>query len=245
MRRTPRFSADRGVSFVEIAIGLPVFLLFVFFLLWFAMTYQVRTALFASLAAGQRLGITHADVGPRLTGDSSVGAPGSVIGTIGAIDTWRLSGSALGTEVQNFFSFGVSNPNWMQVYNYDISAIWPGYTLQSAPPEYAYSLAYIYEGIRMRLGSAVKYPCNPVGSAPDDGPGCLQCRFLNPLNYTHDTRFPGPMPRLQIATECRYLPLNFIVTPVYRLLSLVLGAEQTAPQFLIYAWGVVPLRSGG
>lgn len=199
---------------VEIAIGMPLFLLLIFLLINVSAARDANSAMTMAVGPGIRLGITR--------GNSNLMGGGLIDG----IDNFDWTKSA---SLQLFMSEGLAGgvSYAQQVYDSNSQAVF-GTDFKDLPKAYLYSIAYINQFMKESLGKRVRYPCNPSQDSEDPtidprGPGCLLCQFINPA-YTgtedlYDSFGAPPTDRFGIA--CYYSPDNVVMRGVDHILKVL------------------------
>ena len=175
----------RGVTAIEVLVGIPIFLVVILYLLWIPVTNNAAASLSAAVGNGLRLGITRGNlemmgVDPRLT-------QGSGRGVIPAIEQFQASGNFSG--VKDFFASPDLAPHAQAIYDYWSQRVFSR-PFHQLPLEYLFTIAYINIAMKRSHGKGLRFPCLPQETSshiastgyddPFDGRECLMCRFINP-----------------------------------------------------------------
>ena len=213
--------SHRGAIWVELAAGLPIFLLLIFVFLSLASYLEARITLRSAVIDGARLALSRAN--PRVT----------PLALFSYNDT---SAAYPATNFLKIYNMLVSGHQRAATPDIDAAITDSGFGALSTaggglgangiaeiPAFYTAIPAYIYERMRLSLGTAVRTPCNP-GAA--DGAGCVRCSF-----YSNNNR-PSMNPTLTVAAvkaapfpdvlrlTCYYKPERSILGLFFRLLRL-------------------------
>lgn len=194
-----------GAVLVEIAILFPLFFFGVLFFIWISTVFNAKSAMTNAVARAVRLAITRSD--PNLVG-------GHTIEDLEVFISSRVQSDRFKILLSN-------NVDWQNAEdNYeDFNA---GDKLSDLPPEYLYSLVYVYQYLRQSLSGELRYPCDPALPTEEDPPagaGCIKCSFAG--NGTSE-----------FGLDCSYQPSHILLTPMVNLLRMVSG-EALMPQILI------------
>jgi len=216
---------------VEVAVGFFLFIFGILFLLWLGLLVHYKRTLTTSLGKALRLAVTRSDptLGPpaipELTDYANGGFPTPHVQRLLSRNNLPDGSTDWGTAV-NFYNDLIDNA-------YDV----PGVTdFNDLPASYLYALAYFYEGMKLSIGTTVRYPCDPSPTNAD-GAGCIMCRFPNPVTHLPkkegdpDDEFSGSsIPETPVELFCQFRPANFIIDPMIRLLKVMAG-DAAAPNF--------------
>lgn len=249
----------RGAYLIETAVVMPLVLALLLSIFWFSTLLNTYIGLRWAVGEGLRLAVTRGDyrrVGTRVI-PALNGASYKYTGldpTQPFMPNWGATGmsdaSPDGEKLRRLFIFNLRQ--WpedppppaagayaMNFYGTKSFKVFTAANVDPRwmPPPLIYSIAYVGETMKYTSGREVSYPCDPAGTATNDGPGCLKCRFLNPVTLGDEPYtgvFPqGMLPFSRMALECEYgLSLTFL-GPVYRLLSLVTGQAYTDPIIVV------------
>lgn len=222
--------SEAGVAFIEIAIGMPIFLAMIFLLLWLTTMSNAKTALTAAVAIGTRAGGTRGD-SELMNYDRwliSTSSQRDHESLLAPIDKFMFS--------TNYFDLGAKSllvsPDLEAKFTtpslLDIPV--PGGKGKSFPtpldcPTCTYSLVYIYEYMKGSIGGDVRYPCDP--GDPNDqrrGEACLHCYF-RPLDA-------GGIRTDSYGVTCRYSPAQPLHRAILNLLG-GLGSDVTAEDLML------------
>lgn len=200
-----RLAAERGVSMIQTAITLPLFLFIVFFIIFISVTYNAKSGLVEATRHGARLALSR--------GDQNVGGVG---GIIPLLDSYSASGGVLPPALNNS---GLPNAE----LDYDDWKVFLSPS-SSSPPFYDnannlnqlrdyYAIAYVYRTMREVVGEGILYPCDcPDNSDCSNGAqlnGCVTC--VNPFDATSPDQ----------GIKCVYRPSSAVLNPVLALLRLI------------------------
>ncbi|MCO6431307.1 MAG: pilus assembly protein [Deltaproteobacteria bacterium] len=216
---------SRGASIVEFVLLLPLFLFLMLFFIWYGVSLNAKTSLISAVTNGVRLAATR--------GKASVYRK---VGNIAGLDTWAGAISDIDEAHTTGPTARVGNPGGLLVSPHEVFDVYNakatstfGRGMLSIPfPEYTYAVAYAVQMMRMSVGSALRFPCDPYGA---DGDGCLMCRPVNPDTYS-DAPYTAPLDATgtaarRIAVRCDYKPKSVVLTPLLRMLSIVTGTSTT------------------
>ncbi len=210
---------ERGDSFLEIAIVLPIFLVISLAILWFGITLHSVMAFQEAL------------------GNAAIQTHGRIAQTASGASLFTISGLTYCSAIQDFAqtefnptsSFGQLlysgdnvNPQTAGEYGFGSLGKNFGVSTQDLPPEHLYMLSLVVAQMRETQGGSFRYPCNP--DDVDNGGGCMYCDFLPPLRDGVPVTDPIQS-RGYVHLRCAYQPSIFIMKPMRALLSLVLGKE--------------------
>ena len=213
-------SRERGVSLVEVAIALPLFLAGIFLVIWIGYMLNVTSSFVTSATRAVRLSVTRGN--PLNFEDNHI---------ITKVGEWLESGNPFPSDarVQELLSHNLETWNDAQYY-YECASCAPSpdkqttYAMQEhlvdLDPEYTYMLIYMYEGMRMSVGDSIRYPCNPENS---DGSGCLRCVFLNPETAETEPGGSATISQNAFGFECHFQPDHGMMQPVINMLNLITG----------------------
>ncbi|MCB0311275.1 MAG: pilus assembly protein [Bdellovibrionales bacterium] len=219
---------QNGAVLVETAIGLAIALIIVMFLLWVGLVFHFKRSLNTAVHKGIRLAITRSD--PALVG-------GHLIAPLEAFIQHGVVSERFKVLMSNNVEW--SDARW--TLNNIVTQSFRSAELEDLPPVYLYALVYINEGMKLSVGSNIRYPCDPSQDNPD-GLGCMLCRFVNPdtgevQGPSNPPRFDdgsNPIPDQPLGINCEINPAPYIIKPVYQLFGLLLGPQAT-PRFNIEA----------
>lgn len=229
--------SNSGAVMLQAAIGMPLFLIIILFLVWLGTTLNARVSLETSLRSALRLATTR--------------------GILASTDDIRmmpsleelLTGATSGDSRRAEKLMNSTDSSFLQALSYvNATTVRPIFgssaSLENLPREYAYALVYLNQALKTSIGNAnFKFPCNASDPTKSD-PGCLQCVFLHPecmdLTEIADTsalcktagrtkRTPPPgiqwdadtFPRGQLAMRCFYRLPNSLWSPLIGLLNLM------------------------
>ncbi|RMG43749.1 MAG: pilus assembly protein [Candidatus Dadabacteria bacterium] len=211
-------SEDGGVL-IEAAFALPILLFGMFAFMWVGFMFNAKTALTSSLSKALRLGVTRGK--PTITAQPLIRDIEDLVNTGTISDRLRTK---LLTYNVDWSSQADEGFNKLTEVFQDING---KNELDKLPREYLYALVYMYQGMKIAIGSSLKYPCNPDNP---DGQGCLECKFLNPAPSSlipngdlAPNSFVGIPSGNYIGMQCRFRPSTFILEPAIRLLNLISG----------------------
>lgn len=196
---TSKKNKEDGVALVEIAVSLPVVLALIFIGIWVSVTWTSKTSLDEAIGEGLRLGMTRGELR-----NASINLPLEVM---------------LASEDKR--DPGMQFPGYYDAMSNEIF----GRSFLALPESYRYALAYTSWLAKERMGSGVRYPCDPEGSGDENGPRCMECRFLNPdtlesepyVSAADPTNYLDPPARLAI--QCNYQPSILLVSAIVNLLA--------------------------
>lgn len=215
-RHTEHRRGERAVTLVEVSIGLPLLLLGIYGVVFFAATLNARGSLMSAVSNGARLAFTRsveAEMGVTL---------------IPEVQAYLNSGSATGALDQLLATPGLESSAFAPGGGWYLGAWNSTLDLNSdiskLPSSYLYALVYTYRHFRQSVGGSVRYPCDPHD--PVNGAGCLRCTNLN---ATTGSRAPSPSgsPVLgdsdydlnAVGVSCEYRPADYFITPLLRFVS--------------------------
>jgi hypothetical protein len=181
---------------IELAIGLPLFLGFLFASYWAVLYYNARTALHSAVPQAIQIAQTRGNI-------SKMGSPFLI-----PLDCfYYLRPGSENLYVESFDSdlcaeYDDQNPSWNSVgealyYNnaiiegdtatdpeaalalYDsLGSFCDEYTtIEELPRYFIYTLAFINSIMKKSIGPSLRYPCDP---RTPDGENCLLCEFSHP-----------------------------------------------------------------
>ena len=150
---------------LEVAIGFPVFLLILVFIMWVSFIYFARGSLTVAVEQSIRLAGTRGN--QVLMGWPDAG--NGLLPPLEAIESDRDLDAAASLLVYNV-DLDVAKRNYIGWFPSDFSVV---------PKPYWYFLAYVGEEMKAKIGALVRYPCDPMEEPPLGGPGCLRCYFPN------------------------------------------------------------------
>lgn len=221
---------ERGAIFVELAITLPVILALLFFIYWAYLAIGWRDSISVAVYNAVDLAIGRGD--PVLIGIASTGEleSNSAVGLIAGIDNYVNGTSSFSTAanlgsngVAGILNSGHAGINPEQEYNESISRQgWSGSPVLSDFPRQAlYAMAFAYQMLEDALPGDTRYPCDPAGTTPPDGPGCLICTVGTPAQ----TMLPANagVPTDRFAIECQYKPSGELLGALQGLLGMSSG----------------------
>ncbi|MCB0346152.1 MAG: hypothetical protein KDD66_13625 [Bdellovibrionales bacterium] len=169
MTRFSQYRSQRGAIFVEVALFLPLFVSVFFGFVFFSTATNAYMSLEYSVGF-VRYAFTRGDA--YRVGKDDV---------IDAVRQWRSGDS---TDLEKMLNHGVSSSS-LSYYD-DMARDVFGYgcgislSLSDLPDSYVYALVYVAQVMRQSIGDTdVRYPCDPNGSGPDDGAGCLKCSLMH------------------------------------------------------------------
>lgn len=184
-KETMSTQTEKGVTVLEIAISIPLFLAIIFFVIWIAVTTHARNSLHASVANAVRMAYTRGDaqrVGKN-PGNLLSKVQGSMTGGFSTPHHDIVPMLRKGVEGPVFSPEGWYRKSWTDAFGTVVDY----YGFLVLPPKYIMAVMYAHEGLGQRTGGKLKYPCDPRGDGPNDGPGCLQCANINPMSLFHTT----------------------------------------------------------
>lgn len=218
-----RYRARRGgVTLIETAIGLPLFLAAVLIVVWLALTYNAESALSSAVGNAVRLAVTR---GNRILMGFD---PQSAEGLIDPLEAFHLSG-VWTPEVKRLLASGDRQDDAAAVYDAWAAEVF-GVGLNQLPPQYLYALAYTNQYMRAGVGAGVRFPCDPGLEPPRGGAGCMACRFINP-DYSRArgiglySPYDGAAPIDRFGMVCEYAPDLVLVRPILELLRPLAGGR--------------------
>ncbi len=205
-----KLSSESGVSLLEAAIGLPIALVFVLFMIWVGVYLNAKTALTSGMGRALRLAATRSD--PNFSGGHS----------IQVLDEW-LDGVAVSDpeKLKRLLSNG-TDWDFAQAYYNQITIreiATSGEQIGDLSKKYAYALVYLNEALRQSVGNSVRFPCDPKDedlpgsySERQHGSGCLGCKFLDPEPNNAD-----------YTLSCKFHAGADLLNPVSNLLGMLTG----------------------
>ncbi len=205
---------EGGVSIVEVAIGLPIFLLFIFFIIALGVYFSAVGSLQTAVGT-TRLALTRGQ--DRLVGSE----------IISHINAWH-AGTGTFSDVSPYVTISVPQDEARDLLNQWVDDTFgSGIVLQDLPAHYTYALVYAAQHMRTTSGQTVRTPCDPDEPGND---GCLACRFIDPY-FGHECHFDSSCPQIGdvnyseniLGLTCSFRPAQGFVSPFLRLLSLVTG----------------------
>ncbi len=164
---------------VETAILLPLFLFGVLFFLWLAVTVNARNSLSSAIENGVRLAFSRGQ--GQLVGIRAGGLLSSVQNSLTGGSFNPPSGSPVtallhrGNAPSPFGGGGWYMQEWRRTFG-------PSTNANDIPPHYVMALAQTYEGLVHSIGPSLRFPCDPRGAGPNNGPGCARCTNLHPMS---------------------------------------------------------------
>jgi len=219
-----------GATMLETALILPLVLVIAFGLMYLSSAFNAKLSLKWAVGQAVRLAITRGDIRrvgmriiPSLSDFTGLYAP--------RIHSFTFSEAT--DQAKTLLSYQVPYNDAIQFYDtrlfepFQRDAHFDG-NLNNSYPTFLYAIAYANETMRQSLGMSVKYPCDPDGSGPNDGPGCFMCQFLNPdtmdltgyvsvADVVGRAQIIGP-PIYKIALRCSYRPMSPFLQPISGLL---------------------------
>jgi hypothetical protein len=222
---------SRGAILVELALGLPLFLGTILFIVWLAISVNAHASLDLAVKNAVRAGLTRGILRDQdQIGFIESANPGNR-GDPSFNKMMNYNSGKSDSDAIAYYNEHTFLNQYLSVYNTNNRSI------ETAYPEYIYTLIYLNEALKGSLGGNVKFPCNP-GPDATNNPGtaeCVECQFLDPV--CHDFRGspaapsactgppPNPgsldLPRGRIGLSCRYHFNSTILAPVLALLNMV------------------------
>lgn len=236
-----RCKSSRGAVFIEIAIGAPFFLAIIFACLWLGYALLTVITIRSSVINAVVAASTRGNSG--LVGSDLIPELNNYNGDFSSVENLLTDGSGLTGAAAKAF------------YDNEVIGSYPNASgLEDLPKEALYALYFALIGMEKNLGSGiVRYPCDPAGSGPFDGPGCLACRFMSlnelaaDLNETLFNNITHQIPFDRIGLRCSYQMYGRFMSQVMGLLSG--GSGAVAPTVFVHShWkyldGATRLRDG-
>lgn len=212
---------ELGVSFVEIALTLPLFIIGIFAFIWLAQYWNAKSSL--SYAVGNALKLAQTRGNPLIENSSMPG-----YGLIPQVDDF-LAGN------QNALDEFLASPDlrasgYIDYYNEVtigefcvVDLVRGKCDLSTIPTEYIYALIYVNESMRQNIGSGLRYPCDPTeDDLSKGGPGCLSCKFESPKAYLGVSAASGATASI-IDLTCTYQPNLAVLSSVVGMLKVLTG----------------------
>ncbi|MCB0358496.1 MAG: hypothetical protein KDD44_02640 [Bdellovibrionales bacterium] len=209
----------RGVVIVEVAILFPLFMLVIFAFIAGITSKNAYYALHQSVGY-TRQAITRGDV-QRVGRDDM----------IQAVRAWKDSGGSNSAGIHSLLVHGVpvglfSNYDTMANSVFGVGC--PTVNLIDLPDSYIYALIYASQTMLASVGGAeVKFPCDPTGTGPNDGEGCLQCTLMH--SSSESVTYAGPVDGPPfcsanydlnwVGIQCRHKLGGGVLGPVIRLVD--------------------------
>lgn len=210
--------SQRGATLVETALMLPIVIVGILLIIWLAVFFSSSASFETALQNAGRLA-TRAE-------RKNVG-----VEMIKPVHDWNASGGDLTADLEPLMTVGVDRMSASDFLNsYGVGVFGAGgFRFADLPPEYSYTMIYLKEALTQAIGETVFFPCDPdssEGSAPRTGPGCVACKLLNPVTYDETPWDTGADPPRQAFTlDCKYQPHNFLLSPVFRIISVLSGGN--------------------
>lgn len=208
-RYTQLKQKDTGAILVEIALTLPIFLILILFILWYATYANARSALTTSVLHAPSLGVTRArsefiDSGfyplHHYTGALTPDYDGLLYSSVDIASARDYYGSV----DPNFFRFeDGTNPG----------TLCPIIPLEDLPKAYIFTLAYAYLSMKQSTDNQLRFPCDPN---TEDGGNCMWCYFKQPHEdiknpwTCSDTDEVLDLMTRHFTLVCEYSPSNVI-----------------------------------
>ncbi len=202
---------ERGVSFVEAAIFLPLILIGIFIIISISVTLNARGALSTGMTDALRLAHTR--------GDTTV-IGGEILPAISALRngaTSEIARSLLTSlpPAERESGMRYLNGCFGAVYNRPLDAL---------PPEHLYTLVYLNQALAQSIGPSFRFPCLPPGSnAPsackqtvEPRTGCAVCYLIDPDDPDASSA-SAPLSSERIAIRCEYTPAGVFIDPILAL----------------------------
>lgn len=221
---------EKGNTFLEVVILLPLFLGAIFFIIYLAFIINAKKSIVSAVENGVRLAGTRGK--SALYSGDVISTPVRPVatGAIKAIDMWHLLDAGLGAREQLLVNTGLEADPAVNLATYSqyVSEIFGAemdrHTLQDLPPYYSYAIAYTVQAMRMTFGDGIRYPCDPAD--PENGDNCLLCRPVNPVTFDDTPYVSSGLDRdtilyRRMAIRCDYKPSGFIVKPLLAMLSVL------------------------
>jgi hypothetical protein len=213
--------SEHGVTMVEVAITVLLFVGLLLGLLWTGLAIKGRSNLTHSMGDGMRFGVTR-----RIYNQSPVSD----------LNQWH-AGGAPSDRVKELFCFNNKGQGACDTSEFE-SAIakikgsaFGSYGTSAIPVSYFMAIASIHQYMRAREGrSTLRYPCV-------NEPGCLQCTLLNPLAMGQTSPAPddsftgntGPYASL-IGVRCSYNLDYGMLSEAMQLLQTSIGPQRKDPK---------------
>ncbi len=197
----------RGAYLLELALVLPIFLAFVFFLLWIAIQVHLIISFNTSVNNAVRLGASRGDA--KTLGYTSNASLYGLIPAIHRTPFWS-------PEVAGIFCHNVDSAVCRAYYDTWSQALY-NLPFESLPHTTHYAIAYAVESNLIGSGAAaVRFPCNTDGdpSTGDTGAGCLDCR-----TFPETALGPVPQTKSRLILECRFQPDSWLFGMVMGIVS--------------------------
>lgn len=231
-----KFHSSSGVVFLQLAFAIPLILISLFIFIWIATFIHARVVVRDSLQIAVKQGVI-------LGKDTVSYRSGDLVGNLASqIKSFRSVGGD--NEFLKFIGFRPDNPSYQTetTYNSILSSASmrnnkPGpfvritNGIRSVPPEYLYSMALIYEGMRASLGTGnLKYPC--AVNELHDSAGCLVCvpifRRMPGGGLATTSMTAQCLPRNQISIQCSYHASFPVLNTINSLIRGLLGGGGSA-----------------
>lgn len=223
-------SKEYGIVLIEIAIGIPVFLILFFLLLWMSNVNNSRSALTHAIRVGVRGGGTRGNENlmnqkrwlislSSLNDDEALLLP---------IDRYAVGNASFDTFKHLIVSKDLED-KFQNVSDLQLPTS-KGVSFPKSCVTCLYALVYVYEYMKSAVGGDVRYPCDPADL--DDskrGDGCLQCSFT-PVPVP--TGVPSPLSDENFMISCRYSPAMTLHRIILNLASRI-GSNVTAADLLM------------
>lgn len=202
----PFVGSQSGISMVEAAIGMPIFLIVVFGLMWFGITMNQKSTFNYALGLAPRMAL------PR--GDRHV--IGSEV--ISGVQNWIASGNAtppasirpfLATSGELGGAFGAGG-----TYMSSLNTLGASGNIGNVPAPWIYALIYFYQTLRQGAGSSLRFPCDPTDVV--NGDGCAICENRLPAGQSLPTNYD----RRYIEIACKFRPSSVLLKPISGLIDL-------------------------
>lgn len=228
---------QQGVVLIELAVGLPLFLIFLFFFVYLGITYNAKNSLRSAMENATRSALTRGKLSYSF-GNYSL---------YQGLDTLCTNMSDRGNDaLMRTLYHNVSTPDGIDNYN-ETSTHWSHWLDQDAnsanfcrlPLHQIYAIIFTQAAMEKSVGGTVRFPCDPADTREGrGGAGCLRCIPLNPCSLdrsplnppiTDDSDLKQQCDLTTIlnrsAISCEYRPDSVFVTPIDALISLFTGSR--------------------
>lgn len=216
---------ERGVTFVEVALTLPIFLAFILFFTWMGMVWGARSSLTSAMGNGVRLAVTRGN--EELMGKQVY--PEIQNRDVSHLEKLLVSpdlreAGALSYYDEKLFGFPVTD---------DVNV----------PPEYLYALAYTLQAMSQSEGGQVRYPCDPNGNGADSGAGCVSCGFIDTAPFGKALPTDANEAGKIFAMQCDFQPPLSLLSPAIKMLGAIIGS-QNVPRIIVRRTKFVDASAG-
>ncbi len=227
--------SEKGDSFVEVAIVLPLFLVISLGILWFGVT--LHSVMAFQEAMGNAAIQTHGRMARTASGISLFGNQDYCT----AIK--NLAGE---NSDRSFFSLLLysGDVNSQEAGGFGFKSLGKHFGgVANLPPEHLYMLSLVVAQMRETQGRSFRYPCNP--DDVEKGDGCMYCDFVPAVGDDGSiTDLTEVGARGYVHLRCAYQPSVFIMKPMRTLLSLILGGRSLNHPIIFHRSAVFQSVSG-